>query len=250
MTAIHDLLDRSTRDFALAGDVASVRAACATWLDHHGGLLALHGAPHVVWAGSTSAGPAAYVTQRIHDHLEPATLQAFGGFVSGAARRRDVVGYAETIVAPDAPRVSAAVALPSTVPPHRKVVRIERALPGAAEVWPADRFRGRERLLPWASAATAPFADRVGIDAGDRHLHWTIWGVTRFPARVIAAVGRPDETPTPRSAAWTCGCACPAGRASWPPPRTPACATAPRPAAGSPSRAMPRCCPPPRPRRR
>ncbi|MEH0982677.1 hypothetical protein [Micromonospora sp. CPCC 205556] len=59
------LLDEPTRG-DLAGDQGYLRQVREAWRRHlsRGEAVAMRGEPHVVWAGNTPAGPAAYVAQR------------------------------------------------------------------------------------------------------------------------------------------------------------------------------------------
>ncbi|MEO3930858.1 hypothetical protein ABGB07_44500 [Micromonosporaceae bacterium B7E4] len=88
------LFDRPSRG-DLAGDEAFVRRLLEVWRRHVAAMdTGVRGAPHVVWAGGTPAGPAAFVMQRTAEHpvvQEPggvrlAALAAFVESVGGRLR--------------------------------------------------------------------------------------------------------------------------------------------------------------------
>jgi hypothetical protein len=85
------LFDQPSRG-DLAGDEAYLRRLLAVWRRHMESIdFELRGEPHVVWAGSTPAGPAAYIIQRTADNpvvSEPAgdRMVAVAAFVEPTAR--------------------------------------------------------------------------------------------------------------------------------------------------------------------
>jgi hypothetical protein len=108
------IFDQPTRG-DLAGDEAYLREVRAVWrhqLTEDRSGIGMRGDPHVVWAGRTPAGPAAYVTQRHANPVvdESGPLIGEGAFVEPTADG-PVLTTIESITEADFGRISPAVLL-------------------------------------------------------------------------------------------------------------------------------------------
>ncbi|HEX8631305.1 MAG TPA: hypothetical protein VF755_24360, partial [Catenuloplanes sp.] len=280
------LFDQPTRG-NLAGDRHYLDQVHAAWARHHDDRpepADFVGGAHVVWAGSTPAGPAAFVAQRSPSidgelaatvaFIEPTTVgpkvgptdrfaSADGSQPAHAALlgdKRDVLvvldpGYpvswsAAADYRPDGTvdrtfetvtftagaavltvptqRDKVTVALrgatrwgsqPITISnaaeikarPHGQVPAmsvVQRTLPGAEAVWPADAAAQTE-LNIWYKTALARYRDDAGDHRPSTQTAWWIRGRTpdgrrlwvqseaiyQDPARVLAVLGAPGATP-------------------------------------------------------